>query len=142
MQALWIVRQFPRQIRRDLHRFHNGLKLADWWAGTRDHNGDLVLSSAELLDYLEFMDDDGAFKTAAERGGRWSDWKNMLAEAANSGYRMHASYLIAHGVEDVGDTSDYEFTDPVILKERAEKAQAEAQAQAESQERFEAEIGY
>lgn len=138
--ALWIVKQFPRQILRDLDRFH-GRKLADWWRGTRDANGDLVLSSYELLAYLEFMDEDGAFKAAAERGGRWPTWKSMLAEAANQGYRMHASYLAAHGVEDVSDTSEYEFVDPAVAVERKRVEDEKAAKAVVSNAKFESEIG-
>ena len=124
MEALWIVRQFPRQILRDLHRFH-GLNLADWWRGTRDENGDYVLGSYELLVYLEFMDEEGAFKTDAERAGRWPTWQQMLAEATNQAYRMHASYLTAHGVEGVTDTSEFEYRDPVDQKRHAEQQAAD-----------------
>ena len=142
LMALWIVRQFPRQIRRDLDRFH-GRKLADWWRGTRDTTGDLVLSSDELLDYLEWMDDDGAFKTDADRGGGWTTKQQMLSEIANEAYRFRASYhLVSSKGESTFDTDELEFVDPVVRQKRAEAAEAEAERQQESQRRFEADIGF
>lgn len=140
-QALWIWRQFPRQIASDLRR-HYRLHIKHWHRGTRGPDGDLLLSSYELLELLEHLpEDDSAFKAAAERGGRWPSWKKMLAEATNQSYRMHASYLAAHGVE-VGPTTDYEFVDPVEREAREKAAQAEAEADAQRQARFEAEIGF
>lgn len=143
LEALWIVRQFPRQILRDLDRFHHR-KLSDWWRGTRDADGNLVLSSYELLVYLEFMDTEGAFKTQAERGGRWPDWKQMLAEVANEGYRMRASYHAVHSTDDHDvrfDSSDLEFVDPVDYAERKELEQAESVEAAQTEPEL-AEIGW
>lgn len=128
-EALWIVRQFPSQIRRDLHRFH-GLKLADWWRGTRDTAGHLVLSSSELLDYLRYLDEESAFKADAERGGRWPDWKQMLAEGTNEGYRFRASYHATHSSEEHDvrfDPSELEFVDPAVRKLRDEEERREAE---------------
>src|SRR5688500_8954381 len=62
MEALWIWSQFPRQIASDLSEFHHR-RIAEW------HQG--FMSSYELLELMEFMNDRGAFKTAA-RGGEWS----------------------------------------------------------------------
>lgn len=139
LEALWVVRQFSKQIRRDLHRFH-GLKLADWWRGKRDQAGQLVLSSGELLDYLEFMDDEGAFKTAL-RGGRWPDWKQMLAETTNEAYRLRASYHAAHSTPDVDARFDPEplyFIGPGLREAYEAVAEQEAQAAVD----FNAEIGF
>lgn len=123
-----MVRQFPRQIRRDLDRFHRR-RLADWWRGTVRDDGDLALSSSELIDLLEWMDDDGAFKTAM-RGGCWPDWKRMLAEAANEGYRLRAWYQAVNSPEgeDYGfDPAEVEFVDPAVQKLRHEQEQREAE---------------
>lgn len=130
-----MVRQFPKQIRRDLHRFHHGLKLGDWWRAARDESGELVLSSSELIDYLEFLDDDGAFKTAA-RGGRWPDWKQMLAEAVNEQYRLRAWYLAFKSTEDndyTFDPSEHEFVDPALQKLRDEQEARDAQLAAQTE---------
>lgn len=134
LQALWMVRQFPRQIRRDLDRFH-GRSLGNWWRGTRDAHGHLVLSSSELIDYLEFMDDEGAFKTAM-RGGQWPDWKRMLAESANQQYRSLAWYLAFKSDDDhdfTFDPSDHEFVDPAVqvLLDEQRKRDAEQAAKTE-----------
>jgi hypothetical protein len=142
MTALWIVRQFPRQIRRDLDRFHSR-KLADWWRGTRDASGELLLSSDELLDYLEWMDEAGAFKTDADRGGAWPSWQQMLAENTNESYRLRASY---HTVSSQGqstfDSSDYEFVDPAVRRRREIADGVDAEEQQKAQQEFEAEIGF
>lgn len=143
MAALWIVRQFSKQIRRDLHRFHHGCKLADWWRGTRGPSGDLVLSSSELLNYLEYMDEGGAFKTDAQRGGAWPGWKQMLAENTNEAYRFRSSYhLVSSRGESTFETEGLEFIDPVIREQRERNAAADAEAARDSQDRFEAQIGW
>lgn len=142
MAALWIVRQFPRQILRDLDRFH-GRKLADWWRGTRDTDGHLVLSSYELLTYLEFMDEEGAFKTDAERGGAWPTWQQMLAESTNEAYRFRASYhMVSSRGESSFDPSDFEFIDPVIRAQRERAAAADEKAALDAQQRFQVDIGF
>lgn len=142
MAALWIVRQFPRQILRDLDRFH-GRKLADWWRGTLGDDGRPVLSSYELLIYLEFMDEAGAFKTDADRGGAWPTWQQMIAETTNEAYRFRASYhLVSSRGESTFDPSDFEFVDPVIRQQRERNTEADAEAAKDSQQRFEADIGF
>lgn len=136
------MKQFPSQIRRDLHRYHN-LKIGDWWRGTTDGDGNLIVSSSELLDYLEYLDDESAFKTDAERGGRWSDWKTMLAEVVNEAYRMRSSYFVVNGGADARwDPTEFEFIDPVVRKYRDEIAETDAKVAAESYARFESEIGF
>lgn len=141
-QAVWIWRQFPRQIASDLRRIP-GLHIKHWHRGTRDADGDLLLSSYELLEILEHLPEASAFKTAAERGGRWPTWKQMLAESVNEAYRLHAAYNLVNGGEEASfDPSEYEFVDP-IDKEWREKAEAaKAEADALSQDEFESEIGY
>ncbi len=88
-----------------------------------------MLSSAELLDYLEFMDDEGAFKTAA-RGGGWPDWKQMLAEAANQQYRSLAWYLAFKSTDDhdwTFDPTPFLFLDPATRRAQAEQDAVEAE---------------
>ncbi len=75
------------------------------------------------------MDEDGAFKTAA-RGGRWSEWKQMLAEATNNSYRMLAAYLAFHSTEDNDlrfDPKDFYFLDPREREIAAELERQEAE---------------
>lgn len=142
MAALWIWRQFPRQIARDLHRYH-GLHIKHWHRGTRGDDGDLILSSYELLTYLEFLDEGSEFKAAAERGGRWPTWKKMLAEAVNEAYRLRAAYHVVNGGEDAGfDPSPFEFVDPVDQERRQQFRAIEAEEQARSQAEFEAAMGF
>lgn len=96
-----------------------------------------------MLELLEFMDEDGAFKTAAERGGRWSTRQQMWAEITNEAYRFRASYQLVNGGKDAYfDPSDFEFVDPVVRKSREEIAAADAAAAVNAQEQFEAAIGF
>lgn len=74
--ALVEWRRFPREIASDLSRFHR-IRIAEWHAGPP--NG---LSSYELLELLEFMDEDGAYKKA-KRGGRWSEKQWAVFATAN-----------------------------------------------------------
>lgn len=143
MAAVWIWRQFPKQIARDLHRFHQ-LRIADWHRGARDADGHLILSSYELLNYVEYLDDEGEFKTAAERGGRWPDWKQMLAENVNESYRMRSTYAAVNseGGDAAFDTSEIEFVDPVERERRAKADTAKAESDAKSQSAFETKLGY
>lgn len=142
MAALWIVKQFPRQIRRDLDRFHQR-RLGDWWRGTRRADGDLELSSSELLDYLEWMDEEGAFKTQAERGGRWPTKQQMWAEMVNEAYRFRSSYFAVNGGEDaVFDVTDLLFVDPVDRELKAKAEAEKAAATQRSQSNFESDMGF
>lgn len=88
-EALWLWRQFPRQIASDLSRFHHR-RIADWHDGT--------MSSYELLELLEFMPDDGAFK-AAMRNGEFSHdqqiWRYIATELA----KLRATTHVVHGGE-------------------------------------------
>jgi hypothetical protein len=73
MEALWVWRQYPRQIASDLSQYHHR-RIAEW------HRGDM--SSYELLELLEFMPDRGAFKKAV-RGNEWSEEEAIWAQVAN-----------------------------------------------------------
>ena len=138
---MWIWRQFPRQIASDIRRIP-GLHIKHWHRGTRGPDGDLLLSSYELLELLESMPEDSAFKTAAERGGRWASWKQMLAESVNESYRLHAAYNLVNGGEEASfDPAEYEFVDPVDQEIRAKRKAEEDARYAAAQARFEAEIG-
>lgn len=139
---MWIWRQFPRQIAVDLRRF-TGLHIKHWHRGTRGDDGDLLLSSYELLELLEYLPDTGAFKTAAERGGRWPTWQQMLAEAVNESYRLRAAYHAVNGGEDSAfDPSPFEFVDPIDRERREQFRAADAERQAASNSNFEAELGF
>lgn len=102
LQALWIWRQFPRQIASDLSQFH-GRRIAEW------HRGDM--SSFELLDLIEFMDDDGALKTAM-RGGEYSEDQLAVRHLANEVARLRATMHAVHGGRKY---------DPPLLLSKAEQ---------------------
>lgn len=66
--ALATVRVFPREIRADL--IDRQRSIGEWWQGG--------MSSAELLDILEFLPDASAYQTAL-RGGDWSTKEYLRA---------------------------------------------------------------
>ncbi len=70
-QAIWVL--FPAEIAVDLRRDY-GIRIADW------HQGQM--SSYEMLELLEFADDDGAFKTAL-REGEPSRQRQAVLQIAN-----------------------------------------------------------
>lgn len=86
MEALWVWRQFPRQIASDLSRFHRR-RIAEW------HRGDM--SSYELLELLEFMPEHGAFKIAA-RGGEYSEQDQVWRHIANELGKLRAITQTVH----------------------------------------------
>jgi len=87
MEALWIWRQFPRQIASDLSQYHHR-RIAEWHDGT--------LSSYELLELIEHLPERGAFKTAG-RGGELCLQDQMLRYAANEIARLRATIHIVNG---------------------------------------------
>jgi len=139
---VWIWRQFPRQIAADLRRFYPGTHIKHWHRGTRGPDGDLLLSSYELLELIEHLPEHSAFKSAAERGGRWPGWQRMLAESVNESYRFRSAYHAVNGGEDATfDVEPLLFMDPIDRAAREQFKAAEAERQAQSQSTFEAEIG-
>ncbi|MGV0634497.1 hypothetical protein ABQE69_09020 [Mycolicibacillus trivialis] len=111
MEALWLWKQFPRQIASDLSRFHRR-RIAEWHSGQ--------MSSYELLELLEFMPEEGAFRTAV-RGGSWSEPELVAAETYNELARLRASYHAVNG----GEKSAYEpftFDDPTLREEKHKEA--------------------
>ena len=135
-------RQFPRQIASDLHL--RGLHIKHWLRGTQGADGDPILSSYELLYILDSLDDESAFKTQAERGGRWPIWKQMLAEVANESYRFRSSFHAANSENGSAafETADIEFVDPIVRAERAAAAEVKAESDAKSQNTFQIKLGY
>jgi len=87
MGALWIWRQFPRQIASDLSRYHHR-RIAEWHDGT--------MSSYELLELIEFFPDDGALRTA-QRGGELCLRDQMLRYGVNETARLRATMHIVNG---------------------------------------------
>lgn len=56
------------------------------------------MSSYELLELLEHMDDDGAFKRAA-RGGEYSEGEQVWRHLANEISKLRAGFHAVHGGE-------------------------------------------
>jgi hypothetical protein len=135
--AIAIWRQWPTEIEADLLPKAD---IHDWHRGTRDAFGGLKLSSRRLLVVLEHgLPEDGAFKTAAERDGGYTDAQMIAAETHNEIARLRASYYAVHGGKD----AVYEphlFVDPVIARWREEND--EEQECKEDNEDFYAEMGW
>lgn len=74
--------RWPDEIESDL--LLRGIDIAHWHQLTiNPETGCPRLSSRRLMVLLEHLPDTSEFKAAAERGGRWPDWKQMLSEIAN-----------------------------------------------------------
>jgi hypothetical protein len=116
-EALWIWRQYPKQIASDLSRFHRR-QVREW------HDGEM--SSYDLLVLLEFMDDEGALKSAL-RGGEYSERELTQRHHANETARLRATMHAVHGGQR------YE---PPTLMSKAEQLDQieEAEAAAERRE--------
>ena len=132
--AAWFWLRWPEEIESDL--LLRGVDIGLWHRLTiNPDTGAPYLSSRRLLAVLEHLPDDSAVKTAA-RGGRWTDWKQMLAEVANEAYRFRASYHAAHSTDDNDvrfDPTPFEFVDPVVAEVRAEVERAEAEVAAQTE---------
>ena len=87
MAALWIWRQFPRQIASDLSQFHHR-RIAEWHDGT--------MSSYELLELVEHLPDRGAYKTAC-RGGELCLEDQMMRYGVNEIARLRATIHAVYG---------------------------------------------
>lgn len=131
-KAIWIWRQFPRQIASDLSRFHHR-RITEW------HHGDM--GSYELLELIEHLPDDGAFKTAVR--GDWDEKTYMLAATHNVLERLLAGYYAVHCSGD--DDTEYEpflLRSPAELKEEATARAAEEVEQRQDDELFYADMGW
>jgi len=79
------------------------------------------MSSYELLELLEYMNDRGAFKTAA-RGGEWSKEEAIWTHIANEIAKLRATMHVVHGGKDAS-YAPMIFMSPSELRELAEKAE-------------------
>jgi hypothetical protein len=79
------------------------------------------MSSYELLELLEFMNDRGAFKTAA-RDGEWSKEEAIWTHIANEMAKLRATIHVVHGGKDAA-YSPMVFLSASELRELAEKAE-------------------
>jgi len=79
------------------------------------------MSSYELLELMEFMNDRGAFKTAA-RGGEWSKEEAIWTHVANELAKLRATLQVVHGGRDAA-YAPMLFLSPTELREMTEKAE-------------------
>jgi hypothetical protein len=118
--AAW--RRFPREIASDLSRYH-GRRIAEWHRYPAA--GDL--SSYELLELLEFMDDDGEYKKAC-RGGEWSDRQWAVFAAANEAAVLRAGQVRGADGDVYGARM---FIPPSIVRETRQRAEEAQDARAQ-----------
>lgn len=78
------------------------------------------MSSYELLELLEFMDEDGAFKKAA-RGGEFSETEQVWRHIATEMGKLRSVTIAVHG----GKATEYRtFPTMAELREQVEDAEA------------------
>lgn len=119
-QAVAEWRPFAREIAYDLSHYHHR-RIAEWHAGPP--NG---MSSYELLELLEFMDDDGRYKTAWRQhhgGHAWSELRSAVFSTANEVAVLRAGHFPNADSQSYGGRL---FIPPHIAAEQA-KAEAEAE---------------
>ena len=131
MEALWIWRQFPGQIASDLSQFHHR-RIAEW------HRGEM--SSFELLELCEWMDDGGRLKEAL-RGGRWTLQQIIEAETFNELARLRASYHAVNGGKN-GAYEPFAFEDPAVAEAREQESSAAAKWRSNVQDEMFASWGW
>jgi hypothetical protein len=116
-EAVQVWRRHPREIASDLSRFHRR-RIAEW------HYGDML--SYELLELCEFMDADGAYKTAA-REGEWSELASAVFQTASDTAVLRAGMV--PGAD--GDTWGSHLFIPLhLLRGMAERAEEAGSARA------------
>ncbi len=81
------------------------------------------MSSYELLELLEFMNDRGAFKTAA-RGGEWSKEEAIWTHVANELAKLRATMQVVHGGKDAA-YAPMLFMSPSEIAEITEKEEVQ-----------------
>lgn len=91
---------------------------------------------------LQFLHEDSAFKTAAERDGGWTLDRLIAAETHNEMARFRCSYHAVHGGEDYEPYEPYEFVDPLIEKLREKAAEAEDREREEGLGDLYADLGF
>ena len=90
---------------------------------------------------LEQLPEASAYKTAADRCGRWPLAVRLAADSLNEQYRLRASFHSAHSTPDNDarfDPEPFFYVDPVDQAAAAELQAGEAKAV----EQFNAEMGY
>lgn len=110
-------RRHPREIASDLSRFHRR-RITEW------HHGDML--SYELLELCEFMDADGAYKTA-QRQGEPSLRMEAVFATANEVAVLRAGMVPGADGDMYGARF---FIPPRLLRDMAKQAEANADARA------------
>lgn len=143
--AVWFWLRYPREIEYDLRAHQNGLDIGLWHKLTiNPDTGAPYLSSRRLLDILEFLPDDGAFKTAT-RDGQWSMKMQIAAASLNEQFRMRASYHAAHSTKECDvrfDPSELYVIDPAVRGLRDAEAKSAAEEVQHAVDDFNAELGF
>lgn len=141
---MWFWLRWAKEIESDLLA-HRNLDIGLWHRLTiNPDTGAPYLDSRRLLILLEFLPEEGAFKTAT-RGGRWPDWKQMLAEVYNEQLRMRSSYHAAHSTKDNDvrfDPKDFYFMDPAQRELQAAAAKRAGEDLQQLVADFNAELGF
>jgi hypothetical protein len=101
-------RQYPGELASDLSQFHR-IRIADWHRGK--------LSSYELLELADFMDENGRLKTA-QRLGDPPDYQKALFQAANELAVLRSTYVQQVNSDEYGSQL---FLLPSRLRIMAEK---------------------
>jgi hypothetical protein len=114
-EAVQVWRRHPREIAADLSRYH-GRRIIEW------HSGDML--SYELLELCEFMDADGAYKTA-QRKGEPSERAAAVFATANETAVLRAGMVPGADGDIYGARF---FIPPHLLREQAEREQEAATA--------------
>jgi hypothetical protein len=105
-----VWRRHPREIASDLSQYH-GRRITEW------HYGDML--SYELLELCEFMDADGAYKTA-QRQGEPSERAAAVFATANETAVLRAGMVPGADGDIYGARF---FIPPRLLRDMAEQAQ-------------------
>lgn len=107
MEALWLWKQFPRQIASDLSRYHHR-RIAEW------HDGSM--SSYELLELIDQLPARGSFRTAV-RGGELCVEDQMLRHGINEVTRLRAIMNSVHGGKSYVPTIYYSQAEILEMQE-------------------------
>ena len=92
MEAVILWSRAPSELAADLSRYHQR-RIADW------HSGEL--SSFEMLELLEHLPEDGAYKTAL-RDGAWTDQEAAIFQIANELAILRSAHVPGVDSADLG----------------------------------------
>lgn len=148
LEALQILRLWPRQIASDLARFWPRWCIADWHQGRMSSFTLLELFGIDYVDVVEdgqtrklvdpkFAPEQGAVAKTV-RDGDWPEWVAILAE-------IHKEQAIFHASHYRRSDKRYKatvFQSPVERRKRHEQAVVDARDLEESEQSFYAQQGW